>query len=168
MMTIGGTGFITVAWNLRCVSTTVIMTSPKTYYSTHLFIAMYRSKDSTFPDFSKGNDVVGELFFNVRSILIHTSCASLISYPSQMPSQRMELLLSSSTSSRNAENTSDMQSLFLSVLIFHCSEITSKLWKFSLSGKRFRNHLCSLYGFPPHKKWRWPWFGSSSGWTEVH
>lgn len=33
---------------------------------------MYRSKDSTLPDFSKGNDVAGELFFDVGGIFLYT------------------------------------------------------------------------------------------------
>lgn len=80
---------------------------------------MYRSKDSTFPDFSKSNDEVGELFFNVRNILLlHTPWHALIPYLRQTLSRRMELPLWSSTSSRNASNISHMGFLFPSATIF--------------------------------------------------
>ena len=118
MTTIAGIGFIIVVCSLAVVS---IIIKDRLSVTQHIYsLVMYRSKDSTFPDFSKSNfDAVGEIFFDVRSIFLHTTSVSVPNlYLRRMPSRTMELPLSSPTVSQNVGNILHMGFLFSSVPVF--------------------------------------------------
>ena len=116
MMTIAGIGFIIVVCSLAMVNIII----KDLNVTQHVYSpVMYRSKDSTFPDFSKSNDAVGEIFFDVRSIFHHTTSVPVPNlYLSRMPFRTMELSPSLPSVSQNVGNILRMGSLFQSVPVF--------------------------------------------------
>ena len=92
-------------------------------YNSRQFTALYRSRDSDLPDFSKIKDTEAELYFDVIFSVFVTPNTDLIYSP--MLYLRMDPYLSRFIGCRNAGSISHMASQILYVLLFINGKLSS-------------------------------------------